>query len=197
MPFTRRAGLLAAMLMGSLATAHESAPRPEARADGEPEVGADAKNDSFTRTPQLYLTAGFSHQPYATVSGGWANGIIAGLTVGVGYYADGVPNPERGSPLSSKFSLSVGAYFSWTFINLFSKGVPLVMGPEITLLTVLSPGHPLDDNVVAPGWALWVAPWQGPVLLGFAYALRISFVKGLQPTIQLMSPAARLAIHFG
>ena len=131
-----------------------------------------------------YAGASVSATPYVLL--GWFPAKDFTLAAGLGMTING--NGSATSPLTGlkgDSNAQVGSDVVLAAAYFVVDKFPFAMGPEVVFTGSMAPGTAFDTVVVAPMWALRVAPWSAPIALGTNLGVSIAMVHGAKPTANL------------
>lgn len=118
-------------------------------------------------------------------------------TVGLGFTYNG--NGAVAAPLTGVKGTENNKIGEDLFLDLIyfvhDQG-PFAMGPELNLITSLSPNNPATVVVFTPMWALRYAPWKAPIAIGTGLGVGFTFQKGAQPMASLATQGLDLVYAF-
>lgn len=161
-----------------MAPAHGATPEPSA------EPAPAAKHPLFHGTGYS-IVGGISES--SVLGFGWNfDSLLFAAGVGLKYDPNGLMPPPANK---DKFSFTAFLSTSYMVYNTY----PFAMGPELAWVTSLAPGKAITGySQLQPGWALWYAPWNAPILIGTALQLPITFTKGRKATLETTYPGIRV-----
>jgi hypothetical protein len=118
-------------------------------------------------------------------------------TVGLGFTYNG--NGAPSSPLTAVKGAPnnhVGSDLFLDVLYFVHDRAPFAMGPEMNVITSLSPNYPATVILVTPLWALRYAPWKAPIAIGTGLGMSIAFTRGAQPVASLATQGLDIVYAF-
>jgi hypothetical protein len=118
-------------------------------------------------------------------------------TLGLGFTYNGNGSPT--SPLTAVKGAPnnrVGSDLFTDVIYFVHDRAPFAMGPELNVITSLSPNYPATVVVVTPLLALRYAPWRAPIAIGTGLGMSFAFTRGAQPVASLATQGLDIVYAF-
>jgi hypothetical protein len=194
---------LALGLIALITTKAEAKDVQIADADADEPLGASPPEGEKTQPTHailgkqgtLFTGAAVSTTPAALLGYFPVNHLATTIGLGFTYDANGSPT----SPLTDVKGAPNNRIGSDLFLDVmyFVHDVaPFAMGPELNVITSLSPNVPATAVVVTPLLALRYAPWKVPIAIGTGLGMSFTYVKGLQPVASLATQGLDLVYSF-
>jgi hypothetical protein len=190
-----RAALAAACaLMVTTAASRARAADEEESAAPETKAAAHAKPD-MGKQGTVYAGTAVSSSPYVLL--GYFPAKDFTIAAGLGLTVNG--NGSAASPLTGlkgDANAQVGSDLVLAMAYFVVDKFPFAMGPEIVMTGSMAPGSPFDTVVVAPMWALRVAPWAAPVAIGTDLGMSVAMAHGAKPMASLTTNGLDILFAF-
>jgi hypothetical protein len=184
-----------AVLVSTLAAAQEE-PSASPQAPSVPAEALPPAAKPAGEAPPLIggfrpgIIASVSDLPFVSAGYQLDGGIFASLGLGLTYDGNGLAGPA--GPTDKKVGGSVVLYGAKMLKNSF----PIAHGPELGVLLPFGATSFFDVVVLQPGYGMYYAPFNAPILIGTGIVLKTTLVKGAKPRMDLGTSGVRFLFGF-
>jgi hypothetical protein len=188
-----------AVLVSTLAVAQDQQPAgseaTEAPPSGAAPTGAPPAGPAGEAPPLIGgfrpgIIASVSDLPFVAPGLQLDGGYFVSLGLGATYDGNGLAGPA--GPTDKKFGGNIVLYAAKMVKNTF----PFAHGPEVLASLPFGATSFLDVVVVQPGYGMYYAPFNAPILIGTGFGVRTTFIKGAKPRMDLTTNGVRFLFGF-